>query len=74
MSEVVKTDYGYHIIKLIAHQPADTQPFEQVKERIIEDLTKKYRANAHKAFVGQYYPTTQQFNNAAINALAPKSP
>lgn len=74
LSEVVKTDYGYHIIKLIAHQPADTQPFEQVKERIIEDLTKKYRSGAHKAFVGQYYPTAEQFNNAAINALASKSP
>ncbi len=72
LSDVVKTDYGYHIIKLIAHQPVGTQPFEQVKGRIIEDLTKQYHANAQKAFVGQYYPTAEQFNNAAINALIAK--
>lgn len=74
LSEVVKTDYGYHIIKLIAHEPAGTQPFAQVKEQIIEELTKKYRSAAHKALVGQYYPKAEQFNHAVINALAPKAP
>ncbi len=69
LSEVIKTDYGYHIIKLIAHEPAATLPFESVKDRIIEDQTKKYRATAHKAFVTLYHPQADQYDNAAINAM-----
>lgn len=69
LSEVIKTDYGYHIIKLIAHEPAATQPFEQVKEGIIADQTKKYRAAAYKAFVTPYRPQADQYDNAAIDAM-----
>lgn len=69
LSDVIKTDYGYHIIKLIAHEPAATQPFEKVKEPIIEEQTKQYRAAAHKAFVTPYHPKTEQYENAAIDAM-----
>lgn len=69
LSDVIKTDYGYHIIKLIAHEPAATQPFEKVKEQIIEEQTKQYQAAAHKAFVAPYYPRTEQYGNAAIDAM-----
>lgn len=69
LSDVVKTEYGYHIIKLLAHEPAGIQPFPQVKGSIIEELTKKYQASAHRAFVGQYYPTAEQFNRTAIDTL-----
>ena len=69
LSDVVKTEYGYHIIKLLAREPATTLPFEEVKDRIVEELAKKYRANAHKTFVAQYYPTAGQYQNAAIDAL-----
>jgi len=74
LSEVIKTDYGYHIIKLIAHEPAATLPFEQVKDRIIEDQAKKYRAAAHKAFVAPYHPQADQYNNAAIDAMPAAAP
>ena len=74
LSEVIKTDFGYHIVKLIAHEPAATLPFEQVKDRIIEDQTKKYRATAHKAFVASYHPQADQYNNAAIDAMPAATP
>ena len=38
ISEVVKTTFGYHIIKLEEISPAVTQPFEQVKESIRKKL------------------------------------
>jgi parvulin-like peptidyl-prolyl isomerase len=69
ISDLVKTDYGYHIIKLIAHEPAATLPFEQVKDRLIEEQTKQYRATAHKAFVTPYHPQADQYDNAAITAM-----
>ncbi|BCS51721.1 peptidylprolyl isomerase [Geobacter sp. SVR] len=34
VSDVVKTDFGYHIIKLTGKRPAGTRPFEEVKDQI----------------------------------------
>lgn len=69
ISDVVKTEYGYHIIKLLAREPEGIQPFEQVKGSIIEKLSGIHQSSAHKAFVGQYYPTAEQFNKAAIDTM-----
>ena len=38
ISKPVKTDFGLHIIKLTAIQPAKVQPFEAVKNKIIQNL------------------------------------
>ena len=35
ISEVVKTDYGYHIIKLNEIQPSTLQSFEEVEEKLL---------------------------------------
>ena len=35
ISEVVKTDYGYHIIKLNEIQPSTLQSFEEVEEQLL---------------------------------------
>lgn len=34
ISEPVKSDFGYHIIKLTGKRPAGTRPFEEVKDQI----------------------------------------
>jgi peptidyl-prolyl cis-trans isomerase D len=38
ISDLVKSQYGFHIIKVIDHKPAVTQPLEQVKAQIQEQL------------------------------------
>jgi peptidyl-prolyl cis-trans isomerase C len=42
ISEVVKTRYGYHVIRLEEKQPARTRPFEEVKDEIIAQLRQEY--------------------------------
>lgn len=39
ISDVVTTDFGFHIIKVTDAKPASTVPFEQVSPRIVEFLT-----------------------------------
>jgi peptidyl-prolyl cis-trans isomerase C len=40
-SDVVETQYGYHIIKVTDHKDAGTTPFEEVKDNVIKSLTQK---------------------------------
>jgi peptidyl-prolyl cis-trans isomerase C len=39
VSDIVETEYGYHIIKVTEHKDAGTTPFEEAKAGIIEQLT-----------------------------------
>ena len=39
ISDVVTTDFGFHIIKVTDAKPASTVPFEEVSPRIVEYLT-----------------------------------
>ena len=39
ISAPVKSQFGYHIIKLEEHIPASPSPFEQVKAAIVRELT-----------------------------------
>jgi peptidyl-prolyl cis-trans isomerase C len=39
VSDIVETQFGYHIIKKTDHQEASQPTFEDVKEKIIEELT-----------------------------------
>jgi peptidyl-prolyl cis-trans isomerase C len=38
-AEPVKTDYGYHVIKLEKIMPATVEPFDQVKDLLAEELS-----------------------------------
>ncbi len=40
----VQTDFGWHVIKLIAIQPAQQQPFDEVKGQIEQDLRRQQAA------------------------------
>jgi peptidyl-prolyl cis-trans isomerase C len=41
ISDVVKTDFGYHIIQVYDKRDAGTQPYEEVEAYIDEDLTSR---------------------------------
>ena len=66
ISEPVKTQYGYHIIKLNKKFPAGFQPFDEVKAGIISGLKKKDWETARAA----YYEKLIKENEMKIDELA----
>jgi len=51
ISDIVTTQFGYHIIKLTERRAASTVPFEQVSDRIKEYLTAQQKQERAQAFI-----------------------
>lgn len=45
ISDVVKTQYGYHIVKVLKHEDARMKPFEEVKAQIATQFKKQQASN-----------------------------
>ncbi len=41
MSNVIKTEYGFHILQVLAKEPARLKPFEEVKDQIADEMKKQ---------------------------------
>ena len=46
LSDVVQSNFGYHIIRLEERQPASTKPFEEVREQLRAEVTGKAQQEA----------------------------
>jgi peptidyl-prolyl cis-trans isomerase C len=51
ISDIVTTQFGYHIIKVTDRRASSTVPFEQVSERIKEYLTEQQKQQKVEAFI-----------------------
>lgn len=51
ISDVVTTQFGYHIIKLMEKKGATTVPYDQVKGQIVEYLTNQKKQQRVEAFI-----------------------
>jgi peptidyl-prolyl cis-trans isomerase C len=51
ISVPVKTQYGYHIIRLDAYYPPRKQTFEEVKDQLIESERKKHRERIERDYL-----------------------
>ena len=51
VSDVVTTQYGYHIIKVTDHKAASTVPLEQVTDRIKQFLSEQKKQQRAEAFI-----------------------
>ncbi|MGN6650119.1 SurA N-terminal domain-containing protein [Trinickia sp.] len=47
VSAVVRSSYGYHVIKATDVKPASTKPFDEVKDAILKDLKTQVAAKAY---------------------------
>ncbi|HBG25916.1 MAG TPA: hypothetical protein DDX75_02350 [Phycisphaerales bacterium] len=53
VSDVVETEFGYHIIKLVKHSEAKTTTFEQAKEKIMQHLTNQQKEGVVVNYIQQ---------------------
>ncbi len=48
LSNIVETEYGYHILQVVSKQEAHTQTFEEVKPQLVADAQKQFGAESLK--------------------------
>jgi peptidyl-prolyl cis-trans isomerase C len=79
ISDVVETQFGFHIIKLVKHFDANTTSFEQAKVQIVKTLTDKQKEDIVLSYIQQIKKEAKMdFANPADNfemdAMKPSVP
>ncbi len=69
ISDVVDTEFGYHIIKLEGRRPAGTLPFEEVREGLEREARTKVQNEARQANIA-VLQRTAKVDSAAMEAFA----
>lgn len=73
LSEVVKSNFGYHVILLHEKRPERQRTFEEVKASIVTDLEKKWRDEQRAILFGEIRNNKSiRLNAPAIDALLVK--
>lgn len=69
LSDVVESQFGFHIIQLEGRRPAGVRPFDEVKSVLVREAEVKIINDARLAQV-QRIQDTVKFNKSAIEAFA----
>jgi peptidyl-prolyl cis-trans isomerase D len=72
VSDVVKTQYGFHIIKVLDRETAHTKPFEEVRSTIVPILTDQKAAEQANNISTQMASAVRQSNHQSLDDLARK--
>jgi len=51
VSGIVRTDFGFHLIKLLDRKGGDPPPFEEIKEKVQADYLEKDKEKALQQFI-----------------------
>ncbi len=78
VSDIVETEFGYHIIKTTAHSPAKTISLEEAKDDITKQLKQRKQSDVVKEYVASLkktanivYPTAKEAENKNAKPSAP---
>lgn len=75
LSSVVKSRFGFHIIRLEERQPARVQPFEQVKDKLVQEAKQTYLNKVVQTHLSQIRNAEGiQMNREALQNLKQESP
>lgn len=70
VSDVVETQFGFHLIKLLDHQPARLQSFEEVQPSIVQLLRKTYVQEQLRKKADSYLPGADaKYDDSALETL-----
>jgi peptidyl-prolyl cis-trans isomerase D len=72
VSDLVKTQYGFHIIKVLDRETAHTKPFEEVRSAIVPILTDQKAAEQANNVSTQMASAVRQSNRQSLDDLARK--
>ncbi len=73
VSEVVSTEYGYHLFRVQERKPARKREFSEVRQLVEAKLLEKKRAEAQEAFEKELRDKAQvQVNEATLQAIRGK--
>lgn len=71
LSEVVETQFGYHIVRFEKRVPAGIRPFDEVKADLIRQARDKHHRDAQQAGITKIQSTAVG-NNQAVEAMNKK--
>jgi peptidyl-prolyl cis-trans isomerase C len=74
VSDIVETQFGYHIIKITDHKDANVIPFEQAKDDILKLLTQTRQAEFAKEYIESLKAQANIVYPAGKEPKAPTSP
>ncbi|AGC41839.1 putative foldase protein PrsA [Myxococcus stipitatus DSM 14675] len=70
VSDVVSTEYGYHLFKVLERKPARKRDFAEARQWVESKLLEEKRAQAQDAFVKELRDKAQvQVNEATLQAI-----
>lgn len=69
LSGVVKTQFGYHVVKLEAKRPAGIRPFAEVKDELVKEVRAKVQQDARVA-EAEKVQQGMQIRTEAVDAFA----
>lgn len=71
LSDVVETQFGFHLIKLLDRQPARLQSFEEVQPSLVQQLRKTYVQEQLRKKAESYLPGADaKYDDSALEALS----
>jgi peptidyl-prolyl cis-trans isomerase C len=71
-SDLVETQFGYHIIKVTDHKDANTVSFEQVKKELIDDLSRDKQEEITKNYIESLKKSANIVYPAGSQEIAPR--
>jgi peptidyl-prolyl cis-trans isomerase C len=73
LSDVVKTQFGYHVIRLEERKPAGRQPFEAVRDELVKSVSDAEARNRRQQVVDKITANVQ-FDPEAIDEVVASRP
>jgi len=69
LSDLVRTSFGFHIIRMEERKPAGREPFEKVRDPLVQDLVNRENRNRRRAAT-EAIAGSIQLDQEAIDAFA----